>query len=109
MSERKTVTSNVHLFGTYEKFTFDDLFERLQTEIIDRPEIDPQTIKFGIEEERYDYTDGSYFYFAMYYDRPETDQEYQTRIDRENNRKVDQEERDRREFERLQKKFGEKA
>ncbi len=57
-----------------------------------------------IEERHHEYSDGTYL--AIMVNEPETDQEMTYRITREEKYATIQEERDRQEFERLQKKFG---
>lgn len=57
-----------------------------------------------IEERHRAYSDGTYLAIMVY--EPETDKEMTTRIAREEHYAAQQEERDRKDFERLQKKFG---
>ena len=45
-------------------------------------------------------------YYAFYYPRPETDEEYNARVAKEMQWKNEQHERERKEFERLKQKFG---
>lgn len=57
-----------------------------------------------IEEHPRTYSDGAYL--AIMVNEPETDREMTDRITREEHHAAIREERDRQEFERLQKKFG---
>lgn len=57
-----------------------------------------------IEERHHEYSDGTYL--AIMVNEPETDREMTNRIAREEHHATIREERDRQEFERLQKKFG---
>jgi ABC-type amino acid transport substrate-binding protein len=83
----------------FEYDTLDEAIDKLQSHRADYYGGDTR-----IEERHHQYSDGTYL--AIMVKEPETDLEMTKRIAQEEHYAAQQEERDRQDYERLQKKFG---
>lgn len=107
--ERKMKSCQYELFGeycTYRLEELNDLLKEKKEYLIKYQAADPSSISVSIEKIYSDsYQPHPSIQFCMNYSRPETDKEMNERVEQERYRKY-REERDRKEWERLQKQFG---
>lgn len=109
MTERKLKNDRYEIFGKYDSYTLEELTTRLKEVhscVIEHMNAVPDSVRFSIEEIYHDYEPDPSIQFCATFKRPETDKEHFDRIEQENRNKKYQEERDRKEYERLQKQFG---
>ena len=104
---KKIVQAAEKIMTRHEELTRDKLVELLDAEIEALPEDQRASARFEIDEYGYAYDDNTYYALFIKWNRPETDEEEQKRKAQEAEWKAQQAARDRHEFERLKKQFGE--
>lgn len=107
--KRKMVGCTEEVIGCYSALKFEELQARCLEVLAEIPVESRKTASFGPETYTEGYYESStYARFVMTYSRPETDQELAKRQVEHDERCVAQAARDRAEFERLSKQFGNK-
>lgn len=106
-SEKKLVIERAHVFGEYHTLTKNQLIGLIESACERVPTEYQESAVFGIEQEFTDpYSDSKMAYFVIQWKRHETDHEYKTRLEKEEEFRIRQEQNDREQFERLSKKFA---
>lgn len=94
------------VLGKYDSCSLDELVRRCTEALEGLPEEQRATVKFGIEEEHYQYDSEGRTALFMTFAREETDDEQTKRLTDEKRAKELRTAHDEREFKRLQKIFG---
>ena len=100
------VTETVQVFGSYDGGTLEDVLARIKEKVDEVPEEYRSSIRFELETTSEYYETRDYPVFNMYYNRLENEEEKNKRESKEIAVRKMQEDHERKEFERLQKKFG---
>lgn len=100
------VREEVEVFGSYDGGTLEDVLARIK-ECVDKvPEEYRSSVEFELETRSEPYDTKDYPVFNMSYHRLENEEEKNKRESKETAIRKMQEDHERKEYERLQKKFG---
>jgi hypothetical protein len=100
------VTETVEVCGRYDEKTLSEMKKMLDAACTRVPKQYRESIRFDIENVGYAYDPSDYPYLVMKYKRLENDKEYSERVTREEKFQLQREENEKKEFERLSKKFA---
>ena len=103
---KKLIQDTTEVFGRYDGGSLQDVIDCMTYCVNNLPEDQRASARFVVDSKNYDYDDNDYPTFVMSWQRPETDAEEQKRKAQEAVYKEQQAARDRAEFERLKKQFG---
>ena len=106
INDKKLVRRKKLVYSSNYRFNPEQLISARTTVAETLPENLKDLIFFEIDTQFFEYDPETYHALFMFWDDYETDDEVATRINKEAAIKAIQEERDRLEFERLQKKFS---
>ena len=103
---KKLIQDSTEVFGRYDGGNLQGVIERMTHHVNSLPKDQRASARFEVDNKNYDHDDNDYPTFMMTWMRPETDAEEQKREAQEAAWKEQQAVRDRAEFERLKKQFG---
>ena len=105
--EKKFVTAKDHVFGEWQNLTKSQIIKEINSACKKVPSEYRDSIRFCIAQEYTDpYSDSTMTYLTIQWERLETDDEFRKRVEQEEKFKLQNEIREREEFERLSKKFA---
>lgn len=108
-SDRQLVDVKEHVFGEWQSMSRKELIAEIDSAINHIPKQYRDSVTFSVAHEYSDpYSESQSAYFCISWKRHENDEEYSLRIKREEAQLLAREEHERREFERLSAKFGNK-
>lgn len=108
MTERILVAAMREVAGRYDSFTRDELVASLDRAILELDEALRASVTFEVDSESEPYGNGEYPKLYIKWRRPETDEEMNRRLAHQKQYAEMRVEHERREYERLQKIYGEK-
>ena len=104
---KKMIEDSSQIMQRHSAWTRDEMVARLDEEINNLPEDQRASVTFDIDEYGYPYDTNTYYALFMTWLRPENDEEEKKREAEEAARVIARDTRERAEFERLKKHFGE--
>lgn len=105
--EKKFVIERVRIFDEYRVLTKKQITDLIESAYENVPEEYRESVCFSVELEDSDpYSNNKTGFFVVQWKRHETDYEYKTRLDKEEQFRIRQEQNEREQFERLSKKFA---
>lgn len=104
--QRGTRPEEIEVCSRWDSYSRDELVKRLDDVLEQVPEAMRSTARFEVVQESIPYSDGERSELRCTYQRPETDKELADRQAQSDLAFQRQQERDKAEFERLKKEFG---
>lgn len=103
---RQSKNRSERIYGAYDRIDPLDMISRKEKLASSLPEKYRDSIYFEIDSESFPYDPNEYYGVFMFWKDDETDAEMNERLDQEAKIRQQQEDRERKEFERLRKKFS---